>query len=81
MNVINLNSPDLMDAKTAAAIWGKADNFVRIAHQRNPKKFPDGTIRKFGKMWLVTTSGMEAATGMKDPRRQKAASNGGDACK
>lgn len=33
-------------------------------------RFPKGTIRKFGKTWVVTVEGMEAVTGIKDPRKQ-----------
>ncbi|WP_462333650.1 helix-turn-helix domain-containing protein [Limosilactobacillus oris] len=28
------------------------------------------THRKFGTTWVVTTEGMEAITGVKDPRKQ-----------
>ncbi|WP_225358053.1 helix-turn-helix domain-containing protein [Limosilactobacillus reuteri] len=28
-------------------------------------------MRKFGQAWVVTTKGMEAITGMKDPRKNK----------
>lgn len=66
---INLNSPDIMDAKEASKIWGHAENYVRLFVKQNPNKFPEGTIRKFGKQWVVTTEGMEAITGVKDPRK------------
>lgn len=63
-----------MDAKEASKIWGHAENyvrmFVRMFVKQNPEKFPKGTIRKFGKQWVVTTEGMEAITGVKDPRKQ-----------
>lgn len=36
--------------------------------KQNPERFPKGTIRKFGKQGVVTTEGMEAVTGVKDPR-------------
>ncbi|WP_263851495.1 helix-turn-helix domain-containing protein, partial [Limosilactobacillus reuteri] len=39
-------------------------------YQQNPDKFPKGSIRKVGKQWIVTTEGMEAITGAKDPRKQ-----------
>ena len=67
MSSINLNSADIMDAKEASKIWGHAENYVRRMYQSNPEKFPDGSIRKFGKQWIVTTDGMEAITGVKDP--------------
>lgn len=69
--MINLNSPDIMDAREASKIWGYAENYVRRAYLENPKKFPKGSIRKFGKQWIVTTEGMEAITGKKDPRKLK----------
>ena len=68
---INLNSPDIMDAKEASKIWGHAENYVRLFYKQNPNKFPEGSIRKFGKQGVVTTEGMEAITGIKDPRKDK----------
>lgn len=68
-NRINLDTPDIMDAKEASKIWGHAENYVRLFAKQNPNKFPEGTIRKFGKQWVVTTEGMEAITGAKDPRK------------
>lgn len=44
---------------------------IMSAYLLNPDKFPKGTIRKFGKQWVVTTEGMEAITGVKDPRKNK----------
>lgn len=71
MSKIDLNNPDIMDAKEASKIWGHAENYVRLFIKQNPGKFPKGSIRKFGTTWVVTTEGMEAITGVKDPRKQK----------
>ena len=60
---INLNDPDIMDAKEASEKWGKAENYVRQMYAQYPEKFPEGTIRKFGKQLVVTREGMEAVTG------------------
>ena len=68
---IDLNDPNIMDAKEASKIWGHAENYVRLFIKQNPNKFPEGTIRKFGKQWVVTTEGMEAITGVPDPRKNK----------
>lgn len=65
---INLDDPNIMDAKEASKIWGHAENYVRLIMKQNPERFPKGTIRKFGKQWVVTTEGMEAVTGVNDPR-------------
>ena len=60
--MINLDSPDILTAQEAAKIWGKNEAYVRTALKQNPDKFPDGS---------VTTQGMEAVTGIKDPRKLK----------
>ena len=60
--MINLNSPDIMEAKEAARIWGVSESYVRKTISQSPQKFPEGTVRKFGKQWVVTTEGMEHAT-------------------
>ena len=68
---INLDDPNIMDASDASKIWGHAENFVRRVYKREPSKFPTGSIRKFGKQWIVTTEGMEAITGVEDPRKKE----------
>ena len=60
---IDLNNPDIMDAKEAGLRWGKAEGYVRQMYAKYPDKFPEGTIRKFGKQLVVTADGMRAATG------------------
>ena len=67
---INLNDSDILEAKEASKIWGHAENYVRLFVKQNPDKFPEGTIRKFGTTWVVTVEGMEAVTGVLDPRRK-----------
>ena len=67
---INLNDSDIMSAREAAEIWGKNESYVRNSLRQSPAKWPDGTHRVIGKTLVVTTRGMEAATGMPDPRKQ-----------
>lgn len=69
---INLNDPDIMSAKEAAKVWHKNDAYVRTSLRQSPEKWPAGSHRIFGKQLVVTTEGMEAATGQKDPRKNKA---------
>ena len=69
MDRIDLDNPNIMDAKEASKIWGHSESYVRIFYKQNPEKFPKGSIRKFGTTWVVTTEGMDAITGMKDPRK------------
>lgn len=68
---INLDSENIMTAAEAAEIWGVSESYVRKTLSQSPDKFPKGTIRKFGKQWVVTTEGMEAVTGEVDPRKVK----------
>lgn len=68
---IDLDNPNIMSAKEAAQIWGLQEGFVRTHMRDNRNPFPPGTIRKFGKQWVVTTKGMESITGRKDPRLKK----------
>lgn len=70
-NDIDLNDSNIMSAKEASKIWGLHEGFVRTHMRNNRKPFPAGTIRKFGKQWVVTTRGMESITGIKDPRLNK----------
>lgn len=62
---INLNDSDIMSAAEASLMWNKADGYVRQMYSKYPEKFPNGSIRKFGKQLVVTVEGMEAVTGVK----------------
>lgn len=60
MNNINLNDPRYMDTSEAIKRWGfKSDSTIR----NRVKDFPIGTIRKFGKSWVVTEEGMKKVFG------------------
>jgi peptide methionine sulfoxide reductase MsrA len=65
--MIDLNDRDIMSSIEAARRWKKADDYVRQIYRKNPKRFPDGTIRKFGKQLVVTRHGMEVVTGETEP--------------
>ncbi|CCI85046.1 hypothetical protein FC52_GL000642 [Lactobacillus pasteurii DSM 23907 = CRBIP 24.76] len=66
---INLDNENIMDAREAAEIWNLSEGYVRKRVNQAPHKFPKGSIRKFGKQWVITTQGMEAITGRPDPRK------------
>lgn len=59
MNDINLDNPQIMSASEAAKRWGLNDSRLR----QKIDDFPKGTIRKFGKQWVVTESGMNKVFG------------------
>lgn len=67
---INLNDPNIMSATEAAEIWGLNSSYVRNSLRQSPNKWPDGSYRIFRHQLVVTTEGMEAATGEKDPREK-----------
>jgi Helix-turn-helix domain len=64
----SLDDPRLMPSQEAAEKWGFDP--VNIREPENRKKFPPGTIRKFGRQWVVLEEGMYYVFGMpkgKDP--------------
>lgn len=64
--MINLNDKRLMSTSEAAERWGfKSDSTIR----NRVKEFPDGTIRKFGKSWVVSEEGMVKVFGK--PKEEK----------
>ncbi|GEL15437.1 helix-turn-helix domain-containing protein [Pediococcus cellicola] len=62
---IDLNDEDYMGSHEASTMWGKQKDYVRTIYNKYPKRFPEGTIRKFGKQLIVTREGMETVTGIK----------------
>lgn len=48
-----------MSGSEAAERWNIDPSNIRLRHQ----EFPEGTIRKFGKSWVVTEEGMYAVFG------------------
>ena len=51
---IDLNSDELIGSREASLMWGKQKDYVRTIYNKYPKRFPEGTIRKFGKQLVVT---------------------------
>ncbi|MGX5378201.1 helix-turn-helix domain-containing protein [Ligilactobacillus sp. LYQ135] len=68
MKNINLDDKNIMTSQEAAKIWGLNAAYVRTSIKQSPNKWPKGSYRKFGKTLVVTTYGMEQATGISDPR-------------
>ncbi|ALS22260.1 helix-turn-helix domain-containing protein [Paenibacillus naphthalenovorans] len=58
-NTIDLNDPRIMSSAEACEQWGIDDSTLRKAHNR----FPIGSIRKFGRDWVVTDFGMNQVFG------------------
>lgn len=60
---VNLNNMEIYGSHEASLMWAKQKDYVRTIYNKYPKRFPEGTIRKFGKQLVVTREGMEAVTG------------------
>ncbi|WP_235058707.1 MULTISPECIES: helix-turn-helix domain-containing protein [Lactobacillus] len=60
-----------MSSAEAAKIWHKNSDYVRTSLHKNPKRWPKGSWRKFGRQIVVTTYGMEQVTGIPDPRKNE----------
>jgi len=58
-NVEKILSDELMSTKEAAEIWGLDESTIR----KRIDDFPSGTVRKFGKQWVVSRKGMEKVFG------------------
>ncbi|EHO50467.1 hypothetical protein FC98_GL001775 [Lentilactobacillus kisonensis DSM 19906 = JCM 15041] len=71
MVMIDLNDPDIMSSSEAAKRWHKADDYVRQMYRKTPEKFPEGSIRKFGKQLVVTRQGMEMVTGVTEAEAEE----------
>jgi hypothetical protein len=56
---VNLDDPRIMAAKEACKKWKIDDSTLR----KRIADFPSGTIKKFGKQWVVTQEGMETVFG------------------
>ncbi|MDX8289717.1 MULTISPECIES: helix-turn-helix domain-containing protein [Metabacillus] len=50
----NLLDENIMSSAQACKEWGIDDSALR----KRVNQFPPGTIRKFGKTWVVTSEGM-----------------------
>ncbi|AEV95473.1 helix-turn-helix domain-containing protein [Pediococcus claussenii] len=62
---LDINTEELIGSREASLEWGKQKDYVRTIYNKYPQRFPEGTIRKFGKQLIVTREGMEAVTGVK----------------
>ena len=60
-DVEKILSDELMSTKEAAEIWGIDELTIR----KRIDDFPPGTVRKFGKQWVVSRKGMEKIFGKK----------------
>lgn len=62
-DVEKILSDELMSTREAAEIWGLDESSIR----KRIHDFPPGTVRKFGKQWVVTRDGMKKVFG--EPRK------------
>lgn len=60
-DVERILSDELMSTKEAAELWGIDESSIR----KRIDDFPPGTVRKFGKQWVVTRDGMKKVFGTK----------------
>jgi Helix-turn-helix domain len=58
-DVERILSDELMSTKEAAETWGLDESSIR----KRIDDFPPGTVRKFGKQWVVTREGMKKVFG------------------
>lgn len=68
-NHTNLLDKNIMSSAQACQKWGIDNSTLR----KRIDQFPKGTIRKFGKTWVVTSEGMNCVFGEK--RKEKSELN------
>ncbi len=56
---VNLLDENILSSSQACEEWGIDDSTLR----KRVHDFPVGSIRKFGRSWVVTRSGMESVFG------------------
>lgn len=54
-------SDELMSTREAAELWGIDESTIR----KRINDFPVGSVRKFGKQWVITHAGMKKVFGIK----------------
>jgi Helix-turn-helix domain len=64
-NHTNLLDKNIMSSTQACREWGIDNSALR----KRIDQFPKGTIRKFGKTWVVTSEGMQHVFGEKRTSR------------
>lgn len=62
---LDLRKLPIYSGSEASLLWGKDRFYVKTIMQKHPERFPEGSIRKIGKTWIVTQEGMETVTGEK----------------
>ena len=60
-NVEKILYDELMSTKEAAELWGIDESSIR----KRIDDFPPGTVRKFGKQWVISRKGMKKIFGKK----------------
>jgi Helix-turn-helix domain len=66
MEELNLNDPRILSAAEASFLWGIDDSWLR----KKVHQFPKGSIRRFGKQWVVTYQGMKEVFGEPQPKQE-----------
>ena len=60
MKKVNLNELTLYPANEASRLLGKSDNYIRQIYAKYPNRFPEGSIRKIGREYIVTQEAIDA---------------------
>lgn len=60
MTDINLNKIELYTASEASKILGKEPSYIRQIYTKYPNRFPDGSIRKMGRDYILTKVAIDA---------------------
>ncbi|GCF92521.1 hypothetical protein NRIC_04120 [Enterococcus florum] len=57
--MVNLDNLEIFTGAEASKLLGKEASYIRQIYAKYPNRFPAGSIRKFGKEYIVTKEAID----------------------
>lgn len=69
--MVNLDELEIFTGAEASKLLGKDNSYIRQLYAKYPNRFPKGSIRKFGKEYIVTKEAIDALKDQNESKRKK----------
>lgn len=69
--MVNLDELEIFTGAEASKLLGKDNSYIRQLYAKYPNRFPKGSIRKFGKEYIVTKEAIDALKEQNESKRKK----------
>lgn len=69
--MVDLDQLEIFTGAEASKILGKDNSYIRQLYAKYPNRFPKGSIRKFGKEYIVTTEAIAALREQNQNKQKK----------